>query len=855
MRIQNFSVAPPQWRKVSVASSLPEKFAGLGEMSKNYWYIWNFEAGELFGMIDAELWEEFRNNPVLLLERTSSQRFEELSNDTDFMSKYQKVYNRFKEYMAQKPAENSPSIAYFSMEYGIADILKIYSGGLGVLAGDYLKEASDCNVNMVAVGFLYRYGYFTQTLSINGEQQAVFDAQNFNLIPVEPVKDADNVQVKFSIPFPGRDLHVALWRVNVGRIPLILLDTDLDENSMQDRSITHQLYGGDWENRLKQELLLGFGGIKALDLLGYKKELYHLNEGHAAFITIARLLKYIENDKLKFEEALEVVRASSLFTTHTPVPAGHDSFDEEMLKYYVHEIPSRLNLSWYDFMSLGREIPEEGHSRFSMSVLAAKCAQEMNGVSWLHGKVSRSMFQGLWKGYLDEELHIDYVTNGVHYGTWTATEWRKVYEQHFGESFLSDLSNPLHWNKIHGLPDELIWKTKMKLKSKLVSYIKERFQDDWLAKQGDPSRIVKIIDGMKSNVLTIGFARRFATYKRAHLLFNDLERLTKILNNPERPVQFLFAGKAHPADGGGQGLIKHIVEISRRPEFLGKIIFLENYDMRLARRLVSGVDIWLNTPTRPLEASGTSGQKAELNGTLNLSVLDGWWLEGYREQAGWALTDKRTYDNQAFQDELDAATIYSLLENDIVPKYYNYDSNGVPSEWVKLIKNSISEIAPHYTTKRMLDDYIEKFYTKQYARTLKINEHGFAMAKKLAEWKNGILEKWNDIEVLSFEYPDFAAEQIKIGKEYLLKATIDLKGISVDSVGLEMVEVAEDDDKNRFVKEKRDLKCVSFEKGIAHYELKFTFNDPGIYDCALRLYPKHPDLPHRQDFGLARWIS
>ena len=856
MKIQSFNVNPVQWKTINVASSLPEELKGLGEIARNIWYVWNYEASDVFRTIDADLWEDYKYNAVLLLERTNYQRFEELLSNESFMKKYKKAYDKYKAYIAEKPAKESSSIAYFSMEYGLADILKIYSGGLGILAGDYLKEASDCNVNMTAVGLLYHYGYFTQTLSINGEQQAIFEAQNFNLLPVEQVKDENNNRIKFTLPFPGRDLNVAIWKVNVGRVSLFLLDTDLEENDPADRNITHQLYGGDWENRLKQELLLGFGGIKALETLGIKKELYHCNEGHAAFINAARLSHYINYENLDFEVALELVRASSLFTTHTPVPAGHDNFDEEMLKHYLGYLPEQLTLGWDDFMALGRSNPDDIHSKFSMSVFAAKTSQGMNGVSWLHGKVSQEMFQNLWPGFMPEELHIDYVTNGVHYGTWTAREWRKLYEKNFGENFLSDISNPVHWKKIYALQDDEIWKVKLTLKEKLVDYIKQRFEEDWLKKQGDPSRIVQLINGMKSNVLTIGFARRFATYKRAHLLFNDLDRLSKILNNPEKQVQFLFAGKAHPADGGGQGLIKHIVEISRRPEFLGKIIFLENYDMSLARRLVAGVDIWLNTPTRPLEASGTSGQKAELNGTLNLSVLDGWWLEGYREKAGWAITDKRTYDNQAFQDELDAATIYSLLENDIVPTYYNRNDDGVSTEWIEYIRKSVSEIAPHYTTKRMLDDYIHKFYSKQHKRVLNLKADENKLAKELAEWKINVIGQWDSIEIKSVDIPDFVSIQPKIGESFSLNVVVDIKGLKPEDLGIELVQVAEDDETHKqYVKELNQLEIFTVNGSEVTYNLNLTFSDPGYYNYAIRMYAKHENLPHRQDFGLVKWIN
>ena len=666
MKIKVSNVNTPNWKEVTVKSRIPEELEKLSEIARNIWWAWNFEATELFRDLDPELWKECGQNPVLLLERMSYEKLEALAKDKVILRRMNEVYTKFRDYMDVKPDEQRPSIAYFSMEYGLSSVLKIYSGGLGVLAGDYLKEASDSNVDLCAVGFLYRYGYFTQTLSMDGQQIANYEAQNFGQLPIERVMDANGQPLIVDVPYLDYFVHANVWRVNVGRISLYLLDTDNEMNSEFDRPITHQLYGGDWENRLKQEILLGIGGILTLKALGIKKDVYHCNEGHAALINVQRICDYVATG-LTFDQAIELVRASSLYTVHTPVPAGHDYFDEGLFGKYMGGYPSRMGITWDDLMDLGRNNPGDKGERFCMSVFACNTSQEVNGVSWLHGKVSQEMFSSIWKGYFPEESHVGYVTNGVHFPTWSATEWKELYFKYFNENFWFDQSNPKIWEAIYNVPDEEIWKTRMTMKNKLVDYIRKSFRDTWLKNQGDPSRIVSLMDKINPNALLIGFGRRFATYKRAHLLFTDLDRLSKIVNNPDYPVQFLFTGKAHPHDGAGQGLIKRIIEISRRPEFLGKIIFLENYDMQLARRLVSGVDIWLNTPTRPLEASGTSGEKALMNGVVNFSVLDGWWLEGYREGAGWALTEKRTYQNQEHQDQLDAATIYSILETEILP--------------------------------------------------------------------------------------------------------------------------------------------------------------------------------------------
>ena len=572
------------WKQVNVKSRIPKELSKLEELARNMWWAWNHDARSLFRSLDEKNYEEVDGNPVMLLERLSYEKMEELSKDEAVIRKMNEVYASFREYMDVKPDSKRASVAYFCMEYGLSQVLKIYSGGLGVLAGDYLKEASDSNVDMCAIGFLYRYGYFTQTLSMDGQQIANYEAQNFGSLPIERQLDADGNPMIVEVPYLDYKVYASVWRVNVGRVKLYLLDTDNDMNSEFDRPITHALYGGDWENRLKQEILLGIGGVLTLKKLGIKKDIYHCNEGHAALCNVQRLLDYV-NEGLTFNQALELVRASSLYTVHTPVPAGHDYFDEALFGKYMGGYAPMLGISWDEFIGMGRQNPEDHSERFCMSTFACNTCQEVNGVSWLHGKVSQEMFSGIWKGYFPEESHVGYVTNGVHFPTWSANEWRKLYKKYFDKSFMSDQSNEKIWEAIYDVPDEEIWETRVKLKTKLIYYIRKEFRDSWLKNQGDPSRVVSLMDKINPNALLIGFGRRFATYKRAHLLFTDLDRLSKIVNNPNYPVQFLYTGKAHPADGAGQGLIKKIYEISQRPEFLGKIIFLENYDMQLARRI------------------------------------------------------------------------------------------------------------------------------------------------------------------------------------------------------------------------------------------------------------------------------
>ena len=853
MKIKVSNVNTPNWKEVTVKSRIPEELEKLSEIARNIWWAWNFEATELFRDLDPELWKECGQNPVLLLERMSYEKLEALAKDKVILRRMNEVYTKFRDYMDVKPDEQRPSIAYFSMEYGLSSVLKIYSGGLGVLAGDYLKEASDSNVDLCAVGFLYRYGYFTQTLSMDGQQIANYEAQNFGQLPIERVMDANGQPLIVDVPYLDYFVHANVWRVNVGRISLYLLDTDNQMNSEFDRPITHQLYGGDWENRLKQEILLGIGGILTLKALGIKKDVYHCNEGHAALINVQRICDYVATG-LTFDQAIELVRASSLYTVHTPVPAGHDYFDEGLFGKYMGGYPSRMGITWDDLMDLGRNNPGDKGERFCMSVFACNTSQEVNGVSWLHGKVSQEMFSSIWKGYFPEESHVGYVTNGVHFPTWSATEWKELYFKYFNENFWFDQSNPKIWEAIYNVPDEEIWKTRMTMKNKLVDYIRKSFRDTWLKNQGDPSRIVSLMDKINPNALLIGFGRRFATYKRAHLLFTDLDRLSKIVNNPDYPVQFLFTGKAHPHDGAGQGLIKRIIEISRRPEFLGKIIFLENYDMQLARRLVSGVDIWLNTPTRPLEASGTSGEKALMNGVVNFSVLDGWWLEGYREGAGWALTEKRTYQNQEHQDQLDAATIYSILETEILPLYYARNKKGYSEGWIKVVKNSIAQIAPHYTMKRQLDDYYSKFYCKLAKRFQTLAANDNAKAKEIAAWKEDVVAKWDSIEIVSCDkVEELKNGDIESGKEYTITYVIDEKGLN-DAVGLELVTTYTTADGKQHVYSVEPFSVVKKEGDLYTFQVKHSLSNAGSFKVSYRMFPKNPELPHRQDFCYVRWF-
>ena len=850
---QQTSSERPTWQRVMVMKFLPERLHALEELSRNMWWCWTIGAREMFQYIDARLWEEVGHNPIALLDKISLDRMQALENDIRFLGMLDDIYAKFKAYMNEKPDPKAPKIAYFSMEYGLHHTLKIYSGGLGILAGDYLKEASDKNVPLVAVGLLYRYGYFTQRLSAQGAQEATYEPQEFSKLPIVPARDENGRWVTVRGAFPGRTLSARVWLCQVGRTPLYLLDTDYEANINEDRCITHYLYGGDWENRLKQEILLGIGGIRALKLLGIKQDVYHCNEGHAAFIGIERINNLIHRKKLSFSEALEVIRSSSLFTTHTPVPAGHDAFPESMIRQYMSHYPSRLGLTWEQYINLGKFHPNDPNDRFSMSVLACNLSQEVNGVSWLHGEVSKDILGSLWPGYFKNELHIGYVTNGVHFPTWTAANMRRLYARYFPEGFSNHVYNIPAWQKVYEIPDSELWEEKMNLKEKLINFIKQRYANPAQIRYDSPRQLLKVYGSIRPDILTIGFARRFATYKRAHLLFTNIDRLSKIVNNPDHPVQFIFAGKAHPNDKPGQDLIKHIVEVSQMPEFLGKIIFLENYDMDVAHRLVQGVDVWLNTPTRPLEASGTSGEKCVMNGTMQFSVLDGWWVEGYREGAGWALPMEQAFADTEHQNELDAEMLYNTIEEQIVPLYYRRGQYGLPTDWIHAIKKCIADIASNFTTNRMIIDYEERFYNKLAARKAVISDKNYLKARELSAWKRRVAAVWDSVKVTTTNKSIAEMGEFIVGNKYYLSVSVDIASLSKNDVGVELVVTQQTADINPQKVTTYAMTIKEQQGSVVKYSMEFVPAISGVYDMAVRIFPNNDMLSSRMDFALVKW--
>ena len=852
--IQRVPLNTPVWSTVFIKRQLPKRLVRLEEVAMNLWWCWHQDAIEMFESIDKDLWKAVNGNPLLLLDKIPLKKYRELAKDSDFLGRLDAVYANYTGYMAQKLERKGPRIAYFCMEYGIDTSLKIYSGGLGILAGDYLKEASDMKVNMTAVGLLYRYGYFTQKISAQGDQIADYVPQDFMKIPATPLRDKEGQWLKIGIELPGRMMYARIWHVAVGRTDLYLLDTDFEDNRPEDRQVTHQLYGGDWDNRLKQEILLGMGGVRLLRKLGIEIDVYHCNEGHASFSLLERLGEFVNENNMPFSAAIEAVRSSSLFTTHTPVPAGHDSFSEDMLRTYLYRYTDILKTDWRNFMQLGKVNVDDPSEKFSMSVIAANLSQEVNGVSWLHGKVSQKIFASMYPGYLPEELYISSVTNGVHYPTWTAPEWKVIHRDVFGDAFRTHHYDKSCFSGIYSVPDETIWATRQNLRRKLIERVKEAIADTSASSHYSPQEIVKIRKTLRDDVLTFGFARRFATYKRAHLLFSNLDRLSEIVNNPECPVQFLFAGKAHPADGGGQGLIKRIIEISKMPQFIGKIVFVPNYDITIAKTLVQGVDVWMNNPTRPLEASGTSGEKAVMNGVMHFSVLDGWWVEGYKPGAGWYLKMERTYDNQNFQDELDSATIYNIIENEIAPMFYDRNMRGISREWIQTIKNTVAQVACNFTTNRMLSEYCEKYYNKLALRYALLSEDDFAKAREIASWKNKMRSIWQGIEIVSLTRPENIAEAVATNKDYNAELVLRAGDFKPGEIGAEII-LAEQNAKGEYhIAETFAFKYLETQEDRIIYRALVDPETAGSYQLATRIYAKYEGMPHRQDFELVKWL-
>lgn len=842
-------------RRLYVLPSLPDNIRKLELLTNNIWSLWQPDVLELFEEIDANLFRKVGGNPVALLEEVEVSKLAALSQNDAFVSKVNTAAARLEAYLSRPFAPNTPLVAYFSMEYGLDKVLKLYSGGLGILAGDYLKVASDENANVVAVGLLYRYGYFNQQITNGGEQVDAYQAQKFTDQPIFPVRNKSGQWLQIRLSYPGREVVAKVWSIRVGKVMLYLLDTDLPENSPEDRSITHHLYGGNWENRLKQEYLLGIGGVMILRDLDIQPDVYHLNEGHAAFAGIERLRFLIQQKHLSFHQAVEVVKASSLFTTHTPVPAGHDAFEESFIRTYFASFPAQMGVDWPTFLWLGKKNPQDPFEKFSMSKLGAHLSQEVNGVSRIHGRVSQEIFAEMWDNMHPKEIHIGYVTNSVHYGTWAHRDTQKFIAKHLSPDLVKQPHLEELWSRIYQVSDQEIWDWRSLLKDNLYRYLRRNVATYSKFKYVSPRFLFEMANNFKPEGLVIGFARRFATYKRANLLFANLERLAAIVNNPEKPVTFLFAGKAHPNDKPGQDLIRQIIEVSKRTEFVGRVVFIENYDMDVAANLVSGVDLWMNTPTRPLEASGTSGMKATLNGVLNFSVLDGWWAEGHREGAGWALDEKARYDNDHYQNELDAELIYETLENEIVPMYYQRNEASLPTLWINRIRKTLADIAPVYTMERMLHDYQNQYYTKLHARGAKMRQNGYEKSIELANWKHHVESHWHELELTELNIQDSGQNNyLESGESFCLTLKLRSGAIAAADLSVEVLFLKPNTNGGQELVQTECCAFIESRDGIHTFGGDFSLKLSGVYEYHIRLRPKHDLLMYAQDFPLVKYV-
>ena len=844
---------------LSVVAHLPRSIERLSELAYNLWWSWNPVAQALYRDIDADLWDAVNHNPVKFLRRVSQDKVARAAADRAYLTRYTGVMDAFDTYMrpvrvwyqAPNPDMNVRTIAYFSAEFGLHESLPIYSGGLGILAGDHCKQASDLGLPFVGVGFLYPQGYFRQQIDANGRQEAIYEKLDFSEVPAKPALNGNGRELTISVDLPGRTIYAKVWRFQVGRIPIFLMDTDVERNAPADRELSARLYGGDVQMRISQELVLGIGGVRALRALGYQPDAWHMNEGHAAFLQLERLREYIEDKGMPFEQALWAIRGNSLFTTHTPVPAGNDAFNFDLMDRFFGDFWPKLGLDRERFLDLGRWQNPWG-PQFSMTVLALRTAGYANGVSKLHGEVARRMWRSLWPEIPDGEIPIGHVTNGVHTDTWLHPELAALFDRYLDFGWRTAIDEPSTWTGVARIPDAELWQQHTHARRQMLELIRKRTARQLTRTGAGPAEISVAARGLDPHAFTIGFARRFATYKRATLIFRDQERLKRILNDPERPVQIIFAGKAHPADEPGKSFIQTIYQLSHQPGFAGRILFVEEYDANIGRSLVSGVDLWLNNPRRPMEASGTSGQKAGLNGIPSFSVLDGWWVEGYDGTNGWTIGEDREYPDEAAQDTADALSLYDTLENVIVPLFYDRGPDGIPHNWLEKVRASIRTVAPVYSLARMLKEYYTKYYfpASQFGQRV----DGGTTARDLAEWERQVRAGWPQVSLeattaLAAEQPvaEMAADATAV-----VRATLRPGALTPEMLAVELVygpdgggEPAE----TRIV----PMRMTGARDGAVTYEAELGSIDSGAVTYGVRVRPQHPELPIPFAIPLVKW--
>ncbi|HEY7348969.1 MAG TPA: alpha-glucan family phosphorylase [Ktedonobacterales bacterium] len=843
--------------RMAVFPVIPTRISRLHELAYNLWWSWNAEAQRLYQTIDAEHWQRGAHNPVRLLREVAPERLQTLAEDHVFLKQYDQVMQAFDAYM--KPEQTwfgqrhpdllNQSIAYFSMEFGLHESLPIYSGGLGILSGDHCKEASDLGLPLVGVGFLYPQGYFSQRINADGVQEATYNKLRFSEVSATPAVTPDGVEVVISVDLPGRKVYAKVWKIAVGRISLYLMDTDVEPNAPNDRVLAAHLYGGDHEMRISQEVVLGIGGVRALRALGLKPALWHMNEGHAAFLGLERIRELIAEEGLTFAEAREAVAANAVFTTHTPVPAGNDAFGLDLIDRFFGSYWGQLSLSRDQFMDLARQDQSWGPS-FSMTVLALRLSNQHNGVSKLHGDVSRRMWQFLWPGVDVDETPIGSITNGVHTSTWLAPALGEFYDRALGPAWREHLDESQTWVPILNASDQELWAIHCQLKAELITYVRERARQHRLRLGEGALQINEATALLDPQAFTIGFARRFATYKRATLIFRDLERIRRLLQSSSHPVQIIFAGKAHPADEPGKALIQQVYRLSRQPGFAGHVVFLEDYDMDMARKLVSGVDLWLNNPVRPYEASGTSGQKASLNGAPNCSILDGWWVEGYNSKNGWAFGEQREYQNAELQAEADALALYTVLEQEIIPLFFERDTQGLPTRWLRVMKETIRTIAPQFSMRRMVKEYTERLYVPGEQQEQRVAQDHYALARALAAWKKQVIQTWPEVGL----WANGPTEgQIAIGQSIDVTAYARLASLRPEDVLVEVVYGHDEDGRLSGSIYQRMEQDGQESDGSYRYHTRILPQSGGSFVYGVRLLPAHPALLDRHEMGLVRW--
>ncbi|MDH3892656.1 MAG: alpha-glucan family phosphorylase [candidate division Zixibacteria bacterium] len=854
MRVKQFLVLP----------RLPKRIHALQELAQNLWYSWNWDLVKLFIRLDPEMWEACYQNPVKMLSRLPQEKLEKAAKDDGFVASLDRVHQKYREYLDRKkwfeinyPDNNGGRLAYFSLEYGLDTGLPVYSGGLGVLSGDTLKSSSDLGLPVVAVGLLYRYGYFRQWLSSDGWQQERYEENDWYHMPVQLVKGPDEQPLRVGVEIDGTPVQIQIWKVMVGVTPLYLLDTNIGENPTKCREITSVLYGGDKDTRMRQEIVLGIGGVRALRAMGIQADAYHLNEGHSWFLTLERIRILMQEEHLTFAEASQYVWSSTVFTTHTPVPAGNERFDPVLVHRYLGKFVSELGLGWKDFLALGRVFPNDEAEPFCMTVAALKLAAFANGVSQLHGSVSRHMWHNIWPDLPTEEIPIGAITNGVHPGSWISHDQNELYESYFGPDYVEKPGQLDTWKLVHRIPDAELWRIHNRRRERLVFFARKRLKQQ-LMRRGASQLVIQRADQLLDpQILTIGFARRFSTYKRGNLIFSDPERLAKIVNSEDCPVQILVAGKAHPLDTPGKEIIKQMVEYTSEERFRHRVIFLEDYDINVARYLVQGVDVWLNNPRRPLEASGTSGMKAALNGALNLSILDGWWVEGYDDSTGFKIGNGEEYDNIETQDHFDAEMLYNTLEREVIPMYYERNEIGLPTQWLAKMKATIQMAGERFSTQRMLEDYTQQFYLPAIESGQRMREDQYRLTRETTAWISRVGSNWNKIGIRNVDVPELEST-LFVGQKFPITIEVLLGDISPDDVEVQIIsgrlnshEKIQDFQPAAAVP--TDAGSQPAEDGVYAFTGEVTCSESGRFGITARIIPKNQNLPHPFKPKLISW--